>query len=57
MFCSKCGNGMNETDKFCPSCGNLNATQEVKQGQPNNQTAPNHGQQGHMKVKYHHNKM
>lgn len=48
MFCSKCGNGMNETDKFCPSCGNLNATQEAKQGQPNNQMAHNHGQQGHM---------
>lgn len=48
MFCSKCGNGMNETDKFCPSCGNLNTTQEAKQGQPNNQTAPNHGQQGQM---------
>lgn len=45
MFCSKCGNGMNETDKFCPSCGNLNATQEAKQGQSNNQTTPNHGQQ------------
>ncbi len=48
MFCSKCGNGMNETDKFCPSCGNLNANQETKQGQPNNQTAPNYGQQGQM---------
>ena len=48
MFCSKCGNGMNETDKFCPSCGNFNTTQEAKQGQPNNQTAPNHGQQGQM---------
>ena len=39
---------MNETDKFCPSCGNFNTTQEAKQGQPNNQTEPNHGQQGQM---------
>ena len=48
MFCSKCGNGMNETDKFCPTCGNLNANQASNQGQPNNQTAPNYGQQGQM---------
>ncbi|WP_127010088.1 DUF805 domain-containing protein [Veillonella sp. CHU110] len=48
MFCSKCGNGMNETDKFCPSCGNLNANQASNQSQQNNQAAPNHGQQGQM---------
>lgn len=48
MFCSKCGNGMNETDKFCPTCGNLNANQASNQGQPNNQTVPNYGQQGQM---------
>ena len=48
MFCSKCGNGMNETDKFCPTCGNLNANQASNQGQPNNQTTPNPGQQGQM---------
>ena len=48
MFCSKCGNGMNETDKFCPTCGNLNANQGSKQGQQNNQATPNPGQQGQM---------
>lgn len=48
MFCSKCGNGMNETDKFCPTCGNLNANQASNQGQPNNQTVPNYGQKGQM---------
>ena len=37
---------MNETDKFCPSCGNLNANQASNQSQQNNQAAPNHGQQG-----------
>ena len=39
---------MNETDKFCPTCGNLNANQASNQGQPNNQTVPNYGQQGQM---------
>ena len=39
---------MNETDKFCPTCGNLNANQASNQGQPNNQTTPNPGQQGQM---------
>lgn len=29
LKCSKCGNEINGTDKFCPNCGNINYNNNV----------------------------
>ena len=48
MFCSKCGNGMNETAKFCPSCGNLNESANSGASQQIFSSTPNNVQEGQM---------
>lgn len=48
MFCSKCGKEMNETAKFCPSCGNLNESANAGASQQIFSSTPNNVQEGQM---------